>query len=136
MGFVRSAMGQDDVSAEQFSEVWEECEADLLFLPSQRAYGQGSLASGDDLVASQRAVVEGVRRAAEAEAKRCIKSEQKNRVLTQGYQVRRGVQTGFRAGGGAGKVQGWRVAGWADIAGVRWDVTGRRRLPSLAHGRP
>jgi pre-mRNA-splicing factor CDC5/CEF1 len=52
MGVVKEGMGHGDLSLESFSQVWDECYAQVLFLPSQNRYIRASLANKKDRINS------------------------------------------------------------------------------------
>ena len=52
MQVVKEGMGHGDLSLDAFSQVWEECYAQVLFLPTQNRYIRASLASKKDRIQS------------------------------------------------------------------------------------
>ena len=52
MQVVKEGMGHGDLSLDAFSQVWDECYAQVLFLPSQNRYIRASLASKKDRIQS------------------------------------------------------------------------------------
>lgn len=52
MEFIKQKMGHGDLSLEAYTQVWEECYAQVLFLPSQNRYTRANLASKKDRIES------------------------------------------------------------------------------------
>lgn len=52
MDYVKHKMGHGDLSLEAYTQVWEECYAQVLYLPSQNRYTRASLASKKDRIES------------------------------------------------------------------------------------
>lgn len=52
MKVVKEGMGHGDLSQEAFCQVWDECYAQVLFLPTQNRYIRASLASKKDRIQS------------------------------------------------------------------------------------
>lgn len=88
MHTVKSGMGHGDLSVENYSQVWDECLTQVLYLPSQNRYTRANLASRKDRLESFERKLEQNRKHMEKEAKRCSKIEKKVRILTGGYQAR------------------------------------------------
>ncbi|UYV75379.1 CDC5L [Cordylochernes scorpioides] len=88
MEVVKEAMAHGDLSLEAYTQVWEECQAQVLFLPRQNRYTRANLASKKDQIESQKNTLEVNRSHMTAEAKRAGKLEKKLRVRTGGYQMR------------------------------------------------
>lgn len=84
---VKSGMAHPDLSVENYSQVWQECLSQVLFLPSQNRYTRANLASKKDRFESAEKRLELNRKHMAKEAKRCGKMEKKLKVLTGGYQV-------------------------------------------------
>lgn len=87
MQTVKNGMGHGDLSLESYSQVWQECLSQVLYLPSQNRYTRANLASKKDRFESLEKRLEQNRRHMAKEAKRCGKMEKKLKVLTGGYQV-------------------------------------------------
>lgn len=87
MHTVKSGMGHGDLSLENYSQVWQECLSQVLYLPSQNRYTRANLASKKDRFESAERKLEQNRRHMAKEAKRCGKIEKKLKILTGGYQV-------------------------------------------------
>ncbi|XP_045534822.1 cell division cycle 5-like protein [Papilio machaon] len=88
MEVVRQGMGHGDLSIDAYTQVWEECLAQVLFLPGQNRYTRANLASKKDRLESAEKRLEQNRNHMAKEAKKCSKMEKKLRVLTGGYQSR------------------------------------------------
>ena len=52
MEVVKRGMGHGDLSMEAFSQVWEECYSQVLFLPGQVRYTRANLASKKERIES------------------------------------------------------------------------------------
>lgn len=88
MEVVKKGMNHGDLSLEAYSQVWEECLAQVLFLPTQNRYTRANLASKKDRIESMDKRLEQNRGHMTKEAKRAAKIEKKLRILTGGYQSR------------------------------------------------
>uniref|UniRef100_A0A2R5LNQ6 Putative mrna splicing protein cdc5 myb superfamily n=1 Tax=Ornithodoros turicata TaxID=34597 RepID=A0A2R5LNQ6_9ACAR len=88
MDVVRKGMGHGDLSLEAYSQVWDECLAQVLFLPTQNRYTRANLASKKDRIESLDKRLEQNRLYMTREAKKAAKIEKKLRVLLGGYQSR------------------------------------------------
>ncbi|OWR55587.1 cell division cycle 5-like protein [Danaus plexippus] len=88
MEVVKAGMGHGDLGLEAYTTVWEECLAQVLFLPGQNRYTRANLASKKDRLESAEKRLEQNRNHMAKEAKKCSKMEKKLRVLTGGYQSR------------------------------------------------
>ena len=88
MQVVKKGMGHGDLSLEVYTQVWEECLSQVLFLPSQNRYTRASLASKTDRLESFEKRLEQNRSHMTQEAKRAAKIEKKLKILTNGYQMR------------------------------------------------
>ncbi|PSN39298.1 Cell division cycle 5-like protein [Blattella germanica] len=88
MEVVKQGMGHGELSLESYTQVWEECLAQVLFLPSQNRYTRANLASKKDRLESQEKRLEQNRGHMTREAKRAAKMEKKLKILTGGYQSR------------------------------------------------
>ncbi|XP_013138731.1 PREDICTED: cell division cycle 5-related protein [Papilio polytes] len=75
-----------DLGLDAYTQVWEECLAQVLFLPGQNRYTRANLASKKDRLESAEKRLEQNRNHMAKEAKKCSKMEKKLRVLTGGYQ--------------------------------------------------
>uniref|UniRef100_A0A2L2Y4S8 Cell division cycle 5-like protein n=1 Tax=Parasteatoda tepidariorum TaxID=114398 RepID=A0A2L2Y4S8_PARTP len=88
MDVVKKGMGHGDLSLEAYTQVWEECLAQVLFLPNQNRYTRANLASKKDRIESLDKRLEQNRSQMTKEAKRAAKIEKKLRILLGGYQNR------------------------------------------------
>lgn len=88
MDVVKKGMGHGDLSLDAYTQVWEECLGQVLFLPSQNRYTRANLASKKDRIESLEKRLELNRGHMTKEAKRAAKMEKKLRILTGGYQSR------------------------------------------------
>jgi len=85
---VKVGMGHGDLTMEAYTQVWEECLSQVLFVPSQNKYTRASLASKKDRIESLTRQLETNRSHMTREAKKAAKLEKKLRTLTAGYQSR------------------------------------------------
>ena len=53
MDVVKRGMGHGDLSMEAFSQVWDECYSQVLYLPSQGRYTRANLATKKERIESQ-----------------------------------------------------------------------------------
>lgn len=88
MKVVKQGMGHGDLSLESYSQVWQECLSQVLYLPSQNRYTRANLASKKDRLESAEKRLEQNRKHMAKEAKRCGKIEKKLKILLGGYQAR------------------------------------------------
>jgi len=88
MEFVKQKMGHGDLSLEAYTQVWEECYSQVLYLPSQNRYTRANLASKKDRIESLDKRLENNRSHMTKDAKRASKLEKKLKVLLGGYQSR------------------------------------------------
>ncbi|XP_055585317.1 cell division cycle 5-like protein, partial [Uranotaenia lowii] len=88
MTVVKAGMAHGDLSLESYTQVWQECLAQVLYLPSQNRYTRANLASKKDRIESAEKRLEINRKQMAKEAKRCGKIEKKLKILTGGYQAR------------------------------------------------
>jgi len=91
MDVVKKAMGHGDngvLSIEAYTQVWEECLSQVLFLPGQNRYTRASLATKKDRLESCEKKLEQNRNQMTKEAKRAAKMEKKLKIITGGYQMR------------------------------------------------
>lgn len=52
MELVKERMGHGDLSLEAYSQVWDQCYAQVLFIPSQNRFTRASLASKKERIES------------------------------------------------------------------------------------
>lgn len=88
MEHVKHRMGHGDLSLDAYTQVWEECYAQVLYLPSQNRYTRASLASKKDRIESLDKQLESSRQVMTREAKHASKLEKKLKILLGGYQTR------------------------------------------------
>lgn len=88
MEVVKQGMNHGDLSLDAYTQVWEECLREVLFLPNQNRYTRANLASKKDRLESAEKRLEQNRMHMSREAKRAAKMEKKLRILTGGYQSR------------------------------------------------
>lgn len=84
---VKNGMGHGDLSLENYSQVWEECLGQVLYLPNKKRYTRANLASKTERFQSVKEKLEVNREQMASEAKRCGKIEKKLKIITGGYQV-------------------------------------------------
>jgi len=88
MDVVKGGMQHGDLSLDAYTQVWEECLSQVLYLPSQQRYTRANLASKKDRIESMEKRLEANRNHMTKEAKRAAKTEKKLKILTGGYQSR------------------------------------------------
>ncbi len=88
MQIVKTGMAHGDLSQESYTQVWQECLSQVLFLPSQNRYTRASLASKKDRIESAEKRLDQNRKQMGKEAKKCSKLEKKLKTLLGGYQAR------------------------------------------------
>jgi len=88
MEVVSTGMQHGDLSLDAYTQVWEECLAQVLYLPGQQRYTRANLASKKDRIESLEKRLETNRGHMTREAKRAAKTEKKLKILTGGYQSR------------------------------------------------
>ncbi|KAJ3610177.1 hypothetical protein NHX12_022271 [Muraenolepis orangiensis] len=88
MDVVKAGMSHGDLSMEAYSQVWEECYGQVLYLPGQNRYTRANLASKKDRIESLEKKLEVNRGHMTAEARRAAKLEKKLKVLLGGFQSR------------------------------------------------
>ncbi|XP_022081761.1 cell division cycle 5-like protein [Acanthaster planci] len=88
MEVVHSGMGHGDLSLDAYSQVWDECQSQVLYLPAQNRYTRANLASKKDRIESAEKKLEAYRNFMTKEAKRAAKLEKKLKILCGGYQSR------------------------------------------------
>jgi pre-mRNA-splicing factor CDC5/CEF1 len=85
---VKKAMGHGELSAEAYAQVWEECYAQVLYVPSSNRFTRASVASRKDKIESLEKKLEINRSHMGREAKKAGKLEQKLKITLGGYQSR------------------------------------------------
>lgn len=88
MDIVKIGMNHGDLPLEAYTQVWEECLGQVLFLPNQNRYTRANLASKKDRLESAEKRLEQNRSHMAKEAKKAAKMEKKLKILTGGYQSR------------------------------------------------
>ncbi|KAF5305478.1 hypothetical protein FQA39_LY01569 [Lamprigera yunnana] len=88
MDVVKRGMNHGDLSLEAYTQVWEECLGQVLFLPNQNRYTRANLANKKDRLESAEKRLEQNRQHMSREAKKAAKMEKKLKILTGGYQSR------------------------------------------------
>lgn len=86
MEIVKRGMNHGDLSIDAYTQVWEECLDQVLFLPNQNRYTRANLASKKDRLESAEKRLEQNRNHMSKEAKLAAKMEKKLKILTGGYQ--------------------------------------------------
>lgn len=88
MDYVKNGMSHGELPLEVYTQVWEECLSQVLYLPNQTRYTRANLASKKDRLESAEKRLEQNRSHMAKEAKRAAKMEKKLKILTGGYQSR------------------------------------------------
>ena len=88
MDVVKQGMSHGDLSLEAYTQVWEECLAQVLYLPSQNRYTRANLANKKDRIESMEKRLEQNRSHMKKDSKKAVKIEEKLKILTRGYQTR------------------------------------------------
>ncbi|XP_066249426.1 cell division cycle 5-like protein [Euwallacea similis] len=88
MEVVKKGMNHGDLPMEAYTQVWEECLGQVLFLPNQNRYTRANLASKKDRLESAEKRLEQNRAHMAKEAKKAARMEKKLKILTGGYQSR------------------------------------------------
>ena len=88
MDSVKQGMSHGDLSLEAYTQVWEECLAQVLYLPAQNRYTRANLANKKDRIESMEKRLEQNRGHMKKDSKRAVKIEEKLKILTRGYQTR------------------------------------------------
>uniref|UniRef100_A0A069DXG0 Putative mrna splicing protein cdc5 myb superfamily n=1 Tax=Panstrongylus megistus TaxID=65343 RepID=A0A069DXG0_9HEMI len=88
MEVVKVGMNHGELSLDTFTQVWEECLAQVLYLPTQNRYTRANLASKKDRLEAIEKRLEQNRQHMTREAKRAAKMEHKIKIITGGYQSR------------------------------------------------
>lgn len=88
MEVVKTGMNHGDLSIESYSQVWEECYSQVLYLPSQNRYTRANLANKKDRIESLEKRLESNRSHMTKDAKQAAKLEKRLKILLGGYQSR------------------------------------------------
>lgn len=86
MEYVKKGMNHGELPLEAYSQVWDECLGQVLYLPNQQRYTRANLASKKDRLESLQKRFEQNRMHMAKEAKKAAKIEKKIKILTTGYQ--------------------------------------------------
>ncbi len=81
-------MGHGELTSEAYAQVWEECYAQVLYIPNSNRFTRASITSRKDKIESYEKKLEANRFHMSNEAKRAAKLEQKLKIVLGGYQVR------------------------------------------------
>jgi len=85
---VKEAMSHGELTDDAFTQVWEECYAQVLYLPSQKRYTRAQAVSKKERIEGLQHKLEAYRGHMGKEAKTAAKMEKKLKVLLGGYQSR------------------------------------------------
>jgi pre-mRNA-splicing factor CDC5/CEF1 len=88
MPVVRKAMGHGELTSEAYAQVWEECYAQVLYVPSTNRFTRASVTSRKDKIESYEKKLETNRFHMSNLAKKAGKLDQKLRITLGGYQSR------------------------------------------------
>eukprot|EP00088_Acartia_fossae_P033594 TRINITY_DN3439_c0_g1_i1.p1 TRINITY_DN3439_c0_g1~~TRINITY_DN3439_c0_g1_i1.p1 ORF type:complete len:812 (+),score=302.93 TRINITY_DN3439_c0_g1_i1:50-2485(+) len=88
MDVVKVGMQHGDLSLDAYTQVWEECLSQVLYMPSQQRYFRANLASKKERIESMEKRLDCNRQHMTKEAKKAAKIEKKLKILTGGYQSR------------------------------------------------
>lgn len=88
MEAVKQGMSHGDLSLDAYTQVWEECLAQVLYLPAQNRYTRANLANKKDRIESMEKRLEQNRSHMKKDSKKAVKIEEKLKILTRGYQTR------------------------------------------------
>ena len=88
MEVVRNGMNHGELSLEAYTQVWEECLSQVLYLPSQNRYTRANLANKKDRIESLEKRLEQNRSHMKKDSKKAVKIEDRLKILTRGYQTR------------------------------------------------
>ncbi len=80
-------MAHGDLTIDAYTQVWEECYSQVLFLPSSNRFTRANVASRKEKIESLEKRLEINRAQMGKEAKKAGKLEQKLKILLGGYQV-------------------------------------------------
>lgn len=86
--FLRSAMGHEDGSLEDFTEAHGTCLNDIMYFPTRKAYGLSSVAGNIEKLAALQNEFEFVKKRFDDDSKKAERLEKKVILLTRGYQNR------------------------------------------------
>jgi pre-mRNA-splicing factor CDC5/CEF1 len=84
---IRKTMGHGELTTEAFAQVWQECYAQVLYVPNSNRFTRASVTSRKDKIESYEKKLEVNRFHMSKEAKKAAKLEQKLKITLGGYQV-------------------------------------------------
>lgn len=84
--FIKKAMGHGELTTEAYVQVWEECYAQVLYIPNSNRFTRASVTSRKDKIESYEKKLEVNRFHMSKEAKKAGKLEQKLKITLGGYQ--------------------------------------------------
>lgn len=85
---IAKAMGHGELTKEAYAQVWEECYAQVIYVPSANRFTRASVTSRKDKIESYEKKLEANRFHMSKEAKKATKLEQRLRITLGGYQSR------------------------------------------------
>lgn len=88
MDIVKYGMSHGELPIEAYTQVWEECLGQVLFVPNLNKYTRANLVSKKERLESAEKRLEQNRGHMAKEAKKAAKMEKKLKILTGGYQSR------------------------------------------------
>lgn len=88
MTLVKETIGHGDVSLQTYDAVWEECNAQILYLPNEKRFTRSNIVNKKVKCESMEHALNTNRDHMGREAKKAAKAEQKLKVLLGGYQAR------------------------------------------------
>lgn len=86
MDYVKQRMGHGDMSLDTYCQVWDQCYAQVLFIPSVKRFTRATLASKKEKIESLEKQLEMNRLHMTKEAKSAAKREKKLKIVLAGYQ--------------------------------------------------
>ncbi len=88
MDVVKTGMQHGDLSLDAYTQVWEECLSQVLYMPAKKRYIRANLASKMERIQYMEKRLDVNRQHMTKEAKKATKIEKKLKILTGGYQSR------------------------------------------------
>lgn len=88
MAVVKKTMRHGETNLDVYSQVWDECYSQVLFLPSKSRFTRANAATRKDRIESAEQKLELNRNLMSIEGKRTVKLEKKLKTLLGGYQAR------------------------------------------------
>ena len=88
MDFVKQIVNHGELSLEAYTKVWQECYAQVLYVPSLNRYTGANLASKKDRIESLEKCFDNFRNSMTKNAKKAEKLEEKLKIILGGYQSR------------------------------------------------